>query len=316
MRVYEAGATTAAHRPVMVEMVCEVLVPALRAAGAGALLVDGTVGLGGHSAALLEAAPEARLLGIDRDPSALEAAAARLAGFGERVRLVHGNAADWRAHVDAADMGRPAALLLDLGVSSPQLDRPERGFSFRQDGPLDMRMDPTSGRTAAQLLDRMGAEELADVLFHYGEERHARRIARHLVESHRRVPIRTTRALAEAVVAAIPAGARRPGPDHPARRTFQALRIAVNDELGSLTQALAGGIGMVAEGGRLVVISFHSLEDRIVKRAFRAGHDDGTLALITRRPAVAGAAERRDNPRARSAKLRAAERLAAAGGPD
>ncbi len=308
MRVYEARPAAVAHRPVMVETVLEHLVPALRAAGPGALFVDGTVGLGGHSAALLEAVPGARLLGIDRDPSALEAARERLSEFGARVRLCHGNAADWQDHVAAAGLGAPAALLLDLGVSSPQLDLPERGFSFRHDGPLDMRMDPTGGRTAAQLLDRVGAEELADILFLYGEERHARRIARHLLESHRRVPIRTTRALAEAIVAAIPAAARRPGPDHPARRSFQALRIAVNDELGSLGRALEGGVAMLRPGGRLVVISFHSLEDRIVKRALRAGHDDGTLSLLTRRPAVAGAQERRENPRARSAKLRAAEK--------
>jgi 16S rRNA (cytosine1402-N4)-methyltransferase len=311
MRVFETRAAAPQHQPVMVDAVCDFLVPALRAAGSGALLVDGTVGLGGHSAALLEAAPDARLLGIDRDPSALAVAGDRLGAFGARVRLCHGNAADWQEHVADVGLGQPTAMLLDLGVSSPQLDRPERGFSFRHDGPLDMRMDPTSGRTAAQLLDHVGADELADLLYTYGEERHARRIARHLVESNRRVPIRTTRALAEAVVAAIPAAARRPGPDHPARRTFQALRIAVNDELESLSHALASGIEMLAPAGRLVVISFHSLEDRIVKRALRAGHDAGTLELLTRRPAVAGASERRDNPRARSAKLRAAERRGA-----
>jgi 16S rRNA (cytosine1402-N4)-methyltransferase len=302
------------HRPVLVDTVLAHLVPVLLEAGPNALVVDGTVGLGGHAAALLEAAPEARLLGIDRDPSALEAATRRLEPFARRVRLVHGNAADWRTHVGEADLGWPTALLLDLGVSSPQLDVASRGFSFRQDGPLDMRMDPTSGATAADLLGRLRLEELSDILYEYGEERHARRIARHLVESNRRVPIRTTRALADAVLAAIPAGARRPGPDHPARRTFQALRIAVNDELGSLERALDAGLGMLVPGGRIVVIAFHSLEDRIVKRAFRAGHDEGRLAVLTRRPTVAGAAERRENPRARSAKLRAAERTA--GGPD
>ncbi len=313
MRVCEAAQATAAHRPVLLEAVLEHLVPALRAAGPGALLVDGTVGLGGHSAALLEAVPGARLIGIDRDPSALESAAERLREFGGRVRLVHANAADWREHVEAAGMGPPSAMLLDLGVSSPQLDRPERGFSFRQDGPLDMRMDPTTGPTAAQLLDRLSADELSDVLYLYGEERHARRIARHLAESHRRVPIRTTRALADAVAAAMPGPRRRQGRDHPARRTFQALRIAVNAELESLERALGSGVDMLAPGGRIVVISFHSLEDRIVKRAFRAAAEGGTLALRTRRPVVASASERRDNPRARSAKLRAAERLGAPG---
>lgn len=309
MRVCEAPSAPPAHQPVLVATVCEYLVPALEAAGEGALLVDGTVGLGGHAEALLRAVPSSRLLGIDRDPSAIETAGARLAPFADRVRIVHGNAADWQEIVADQGLDRPAALLLDLGVSSPQLDIPDRGFSFRQDGPLDMRMDPTKGLTAAELLARVDAPTLERILREYGEERHARRIARHLVETERRVPLRTTRALADAVLAAMP-GSRRPGPDHPARRTFQALRIAVNEELDNLAQALTGGIEMLAPGGRLAIISFHSLEDRIVKRGLRAAHDEGRVEVLTRRPIVAGAAERRENPRSRSAKLRSAERTA------
>jgi len=307
MRVFEAPALSfAAHQPVLVETVLAMLGPAIEAAGPGAWIVDGTVGLGGHAQALLEAVPGARLLGIDRDPSALEAAQERLERFGGRVLLVHANAADW-AQVCATRLDRaPAAFLLDLGVSSPQLDRPERGFSFRHDGPLDMRMDPTQGGSAADLIARTDAETLERILREYGEERHARRIARHLVEADRRVPIRTTRALREAVIAALPPGARRPGPDHPARRTFQALRIAVNDELGSLEQALDGVLEVLAPGARVAVISFHSLEDRIVKRRFRAALERGEVDVLTRRPLVAGAGERRENPRARSAKLRVA----------
>jgi 16S rRNA (cytosine1402-N4)-methyltransferase len=308
MRAFEGAGTHAQHAPVMVAAVVEHLGPPLVAAGDGALLVDGTVGYGGHAEALLAAAPGAVLLGIDRDGDALEAAAARLRPLGRRVHLVHGNAADWREHVEAAGLGPARAMLLDLGVSSPQLDRPERGFSFRHDGPLDMRMDRSRGPTAADLLARVGETELERILRQYGEERHARRIARHLVDVRRRVPLVTTRALAEAVIAALPPAARRPGPDHPARRTFQALRIAVNDELGSLERALRGAAPVLAPGGRLAVVSFHSLEDRIVKRALRAGHDAGVFTLLTRRPLVAGAAERRENPRARSAKLRVAER--------
>lgn len=309
MRASEAPAA-GGHRPVLLEAVCDLIVPALEGAE-GAVVVDGTVGLGGHAEALLRAAPACRLIGIDRDPTALQAAGGRLAAFGSRVRLVHANAADWRTVVEEVGWGRPRALLLDLGVSSPQLDRPERGFAFRQDGPLDMRMDPTAGPTAADLLMRLDARQLERVLREYGEERHARRIARHLAEVERRAPIRTTRALAEAVVAALPPAVRGRGRDHPARRTFQALRIAVNDELASLERALEEGVDMLTSGGRIAVIAFHSLEDRIVKRALRAGQAAGRLAVLTPRPLTASAGERRDNPRARSAKLRAAERLGA-----
>lgn len=310
MRVFDAPPAPSMHRPVLAATVLEYLLPPLERAGEGALVVDGTVGLGGHAELLLTAAPGARLVGIDRDPTALESSRTRLRLFGDRVLLAHGNAADWAAILAERGLGAPAAMLLDLGVSSPQLDLPERGFSFRQDGPLDMRMDPSGGRTAAQLLARIEATELERILREYGEERHARRIARHLVETQRRVPLRTTRSLADAVLAAMPSGARGRGPDHPARRTFQALRIAVNEELKSLESALASGIDMLAPGGRIAVISFHSLEDRIVKRGLRAAHDDGRLDVLTRRPLIAGASERRENPRARSAKLRAAERLA------
>jgi len=308
------------HIPVLLDAVLDLLRVAELPAGC---FVDGTVGAGGHAAAILETAPQARLLGLDRDPAALALARQRLAPFGERATLLHASYEDMSAAV-AGWLGDGAAgvdgILLDLGVSSMQLDTPERGFAFMQDGPLDMRFDPTSdGPTAAELVNHLDADELADILYRYGEERHSRRIAQAIVAAR---PLHTTRALAEVV-----ARARR-GPRekiHPATRTFQALRIAVNDELGAVERALPRAIDLLRPGGRLAVISFHSLEDRIVKQTFKREATDclcpprqpvctcghrARVALITRKPVEATEAEIALNPRSRSARLRVVERLA------
>jgi len=261
-------------------------------------VVDMTVGSGGHAAALL-AAGVSRLVGVDRDPEALQIASHRLSPFGDRVRLVGARFSE----VDEDVVGTPAdGVLFDLGVSSMQLDRPERGFGYRVDGPLDMRMGEGSGAaapSAADLVNGLPERDLADLIFRFGEEPRSRRIAAAIV---RRRPIRTTDQLTGIIVSAV---GKRPGGPHPARRTFQALRIAVNRELEELTAALPPAAGLLGPGGRVVVISYHSLEDRIVKRAFR---DDDRLDVLTKKPLVASAAERARNPRARSAKLRAAER--------
>lgn len=295
----------ALHRSVLPDDVVDLL-----AVRPGGLYVDGTLGWGGHARAVLEAG--GRLLGTDRDPDALAAARARLgpdaelhhACFSELPRLLGDRRAD--------------GILLDLGVSSPQLDRPERGFSFRLVGPLDMRMDPTSGEPASAWIARASAEELADVFFRYGEERQSRRVARAIVQ-HRterpEEPLLTTRQLAELVASVLPADGRI----HPATRVFQAIRIFVNDELGELERALAALPGCLAPGGRLLVISFHSLEDRAVKLRFRhlAGEDSprdlygnplvpADFRLVERRARKGDGA---DNPRARSARLRAIERV-------
>ena len=261
-------------------------------------VVDMTLGSGGHAAALLEAGVS-RLVGVDRDPEALALAGRRLSAFGERVRLVAARFSE----VDEDVVGGPAdGVLFDLGVSSMQLDRPERGFGYRVDGPLDMRMGEGSGEagpSAADLVNGLPEGDLADLIYRLGEEPRSRRIAEAIVR-HR--PIRTTDQLTGIVVSAV---GKRPGGPHPARRTFQALRIAVNRELEELTAALPPAAGLLGPGGRVVVISYHSLEDRIVKRAFR---DDDRLDVLTKKPLVATAAERAGNPRSRSAKLRAAER--------
>lgn len=284
--------------------------------------LDGTVGAGGHAAALLEAAPQARLLGLDRDPEALELAKARLEPFGERVILAH--AAFDRAAEAAETLGAGPfdGALLDVGVSSMQLDRPGRGFSFREDGPLDMRMDPTLEETAADLVATLPEGELADLIYQLGEERHSRRIARAIVERRRQAPFRTTGDLADVVRQASPRPRpsrkgrpqrRRRAPIDPATRTFQALRIAVNDELGQLDRALPQLRDLLAPGGRLAVISFHSLEDRRVKHAFRSWKQDGLGSVLTKKPVVADEEESWTNPRARSAKLRVFERAAPSG---
>jgi 16S rRNA (cytosine1402-N4)-methyltransferase len=279
------------HEPVMTAEVVEFL-------GGRRTVVDMTVGSGGHAAALLEAGVS-RLVGVDRDPEALALAGGRLSAFGERVRLV---AARFSEVDEDVVGGRADGVLFDLGISSMQLDRPERGFGYRVDAPLDMRMGEGSGEagpSAADLVNGLPERDLADLIYRLGEEPRSRRIAAAIVR-HR--PVRTTDQLTGIVVSAV---GKRPGGPHPARRTFQALRIAVNRELEELTAALPPAAGLLGPGGRVVVISYHSLEDRIVKRAFR---DDDRLDVLTKKPLVASAAERAANPRSRSAKLRAAER--------
>ena len=265
-------------------------------------LLDATVGGGGHSALLLAAHPGLRLIGLDQDPSALEAAAERLESFSERVTLVPGTFATYTPTQPLV------GVLADLGVSSPQLDRPERGFSFRLDGPLDMRMNTAGGETAAALMDRLEEKELADLIYAYGEERLSRRIARRIVESRPwQGSGRGTAALAYLVAGCYPPKARH-GRIHAATRIFQALRIAVNDELGSLERLLHEAPDWLTPGGLFGVISFHSLEDRRVKTAFLG---DDRLERLTRKPLVADDQEAERNPRSRSAKFRLARRRSA-----
>jgi len=271
----------------------------------GGLYVDGTVGLGGHAAAILErSAPGGRLLGLDKDAEALERAAERLRPFVDRARLLH---ADYREIPRVLGEERADGILLDLGTSSLQLDTPERGFSFRAEGPLDMRMDTSGGETAADVVNRAREAELADLIYRFGEERASRRIARAIVAARRQARIRTTTELAAIVRRA--AGRSRPGLD-PATRTFQALRIHVNRELEGLGRALGALAECLAPRGRLAVIAFHSLEDREVKRTFRELGTKG-FAVLTRRPIRPGPEEVNANPRSRSARLRGLERTAA-----
>jgi 16S rRNA (cytosine1402-N4)-methyltransferase len=277
--------------------------------GAG-VYCDATVGYGGHARAILEAsAPDGRLVGIDRDPAALAASAEALRPFGDRVTLIQAPFSRMRAVLEEAGALPLDGCLVDLGVSSPQLDQGERGFSFRRPGPLDMRMDPTRGETAAEYLQRVDEEELAAVLRDFGEERYAGRVARTIVEARGREELATTTGLAALVARAVPRHERH---KDPATRTFQALRIAVNDELGELERFLEQAPGCLRPGGRLVVIAFHSLEDRMVKyrlRALAAHGAQPALRILTKHVVVASDEERERNPRARSAKLRAAERL-------
>jgi len=292
-----------AHLPVLVDEVTFLLRPRH-----GGWVVDGTIGMGGHAERLLEAGGAGtRLLGIDRDPEALERAGRKLARFGDRVRLRQGSFGDLGAFASEAGVSRAAAVLLDLGLSSYQLDSSGRGFSFLKDEPLDMRFDPTRGRTAADLLKDATEAELARILFEYGEDRHARRIAKRIVERRRRSPLMVTADLVEAVKAGVPRAAwsRR---THVATRTFQAVRMAVNEEPEALLQALDAAPALLEQGGRLGVISFHSGEDRAVKRAFRALRARG-FAQLEPSPAVPCGDEILGNPRARSAKLRVLERL-------
>jgi 16S rRNA (cytosine1402-N4)-methyltransferase len=290
-----------AHVPVLAQPVLAgfaELAPLLEARGDG-LLIDCTLGGGGHSALLLEAHPRLRLVGLDQDPTARTAAAERLAPFGERVTIVPTNFAAYTPAEPAV------AVLADLGVSSPQLDVAERGFSFRLDGPLDMRMNPQAGEPAAALIERLDESALADLIYAYGEERLSRRIARRLKHDlAAQGPYSGTAALAYAVAGCYPPKARR-GRIHPATRTFQALRIAVNDELGVLDRLLAAAPDWLVPGGLFGVISFHSLEDRRVKTAFVS---DDRLERVTRKAVSAEAQEQEVNPRSRSAKWRLARR--------
>lgn len=275
--------------------------------------VDGTLGGGGYTRALLESSgPDGRVLALDADADALERADHTLAEYAGRVVLVQANfrsinsvAAEHR--FDGCD-----GVVLDLGLSSDQLAAPDRGFSFQTDAPLDMRFDRSRGPTAAELLNTVDESELADIFYHYGEEHRSRRLARVVLERRASRPFARTDDLIAAVEAAL--GGRR-GRTHPATRAFQALRIAVNDELAALSAGLAGALDSLAEGGRLAVVSFHSLEDRVVKQFIRAHADGGEqphLRALSKRPLVPGEAERAANPRSRSAKLRAAERIAGA----
>jgi 16S rRNA (cytosine1402-N4)-methyltransferase len=271
----------------------------------GGVFVDCTVGLGGHARALLEGGAS-RLIGLDRDPAAVDAARSALSGFGDRVEVVHADYRRLNALLDERGVTNVDGVLVDLGVSSMQLDAPGRGFSFRQDAPLDMRMDTTAGPTAADALREVDERTLADVIYEFGEERHSRRVARAIVAARAQAPIETTGRLADIVRRAVP----RKGYSRidPATRTFQAIRIWVNGELEGLDTFLGDASRRLAVDGRMAVITFHSLEDRIAKHTLRAlqGEDFG-LRIRTKRPVVPSEPEIERNPRARSAKLRAAE---------
>ena len=289
------------HVPVLRDEVLDWLQPR-----DGGLYVDGTLGLGGHTQAVLErSAPSGRVIGFEWDAEALARAQERLVPYRERLRIVHASYADLASALEKLNVGPVDGLLVDLGVSSLQLDDRDRGFSFRADAPLDMRMDRRRPVTAAGLVARLSEEQLADLFYHYGEERQARRIARFLVEAREAEPVTTTGRLAEIVAAAVP---RKFHPQriHVATRVFQALRIAVNTELDNLARLLVTAPAVLATGARIAIIAFHSLEDRMVKQAF-AGNP--AYRVLTRTPIEPQPAETQDNPRARSAKLRVAERV-------
>ncbi len=296
------------HVPVMADEVCRHAVPA-----EGELaVVDCTLGAGGHAERLLRAmGPAGRLLGIDQDADALGLAARRLAEFGDRARLVQGNFEDIGEIMSAEGFNEVDAVIYDFGVSSMMLDRAERGFSYQHDAQLDMRMDPSTQLTAHDIVNRYEERHLTDIIRSYGEDRWASRIAKFIVEARRRRPIETTGDLVEIIKAAIPSAARRVGP-HPARRTFQALRIEVNRELEAIESSLPQATEALKPGGRLVCLSYHSLEDRIVKRFMRqeAVGETPRLRLINRKPLRPTEEESLANPRSTSARLRAAERLA------
>ena len=308
------------HVPVLLRRCLDLLGPAL--AAPDAVLVDSTLGMGGHTEGVLATFPHVRVVGLDRDPQALELAGRRLAVFGARFVAVHAVYDEIRAVLDRLGIPAVQGVLMDLGVSSLQLDEPERGFSYAQDAPLDMRMDPTTGRTAAEVLNTYDERELVRVLRTYGEERFAPRIARAVVRARAKDPLERTGALVELVREAIPAAARATG-GHPAKRTFQALRIEVNGELDALARALPESVEALAVGGRIVVEAYQSLEDRMVKRTLATGAASSAppdlpveqpehapyLKLLTRGAEQADADEVARNPRAASVRLRAAERV-------
>lgn len=300
------------HIPVLLDAVLDSLLPAKR-------IIDGTLGAGGHTGALLERGVQ-EVLGLDADPNAIKIASANLAAYAGRVHIVHSSYIHMKTEANRLGWNAVDGILLDLGVSSMQLDTPERGFAFRTDGPLDMRFNPEGDRpSAAEIVNVWDEAELADLFYKYGEEPHGRKIARAIVAAR---PFSTTQALAEAIERANP---RRKGDKiHPATRVFQALRIAVNDELGVVESVLPKAIDLLSPGGRLAVISFHSLEDRIVKQTFKLESTDcicpprtpvcicghkARVRLVTRKPLVADDAEIAENPRSRSAKLRVVEKL-------
>lgn len=307
------------HVPIMRDEVLSLLLPAR-----GGVFVDGTLGGGGHAEAVLENLPAAsRLIGVDRDADAIQEASSRLSRFGDRFTAVRGNFFELPRILREMGTEKVDGVLLDLGVSSHQLDTPERGFSYRADAKLDMRMDTRGGVTAADIVNTYDEKALTRIFFEYGEERFSPRIARHIVTARQEAPILTTTALADIVKAAIP-GKFRNEPQHPARRCFQALRIAVNGELDGLGDAIDVIAAMLAPGGRMAVLTFHSLEDRIVKTRFRTMEDPCTCPksapvcvcgkvptahVLTRKPLTASAAELEENPRASSAKLRAIEHV-------
>ena len=312
------GGMGAPHRPVLLEETLKFLAPER-----GGLFIDCTVGYGGHSEAILKSSPNTRVLGIDLDPAALAYSKERLAPFGERFRAFQANFRAINAVLQQANEREPNGILVDLGVSSLQFDSPERGFSFRFDAPLDMRMDPTKGDTAADLLQQLPESEIARIIFEFGEERHSRRIARRIVECREQgKPITTTTELADLVRQAT--GGHKRNQIHPATRTFQALRIAVNHELEGLGEFVESAVDLLIPEGRFVGISFHSLEDRILKRELKklSGHCEcpprlpvcacgarKVVEVLTRRPVAPGSQEIDENPRARSAKLRACRKL-------
>jgi 16S rRNA (cytosine1402-N4)-methyltransferase len=312
--------TTPSHVPVLLDRVVALVAPALERPGS--VFVDATLGLGGHSEAVLDRCPEARLVGVDRDQHALDLAGARLAPFEDRTTLVHAVYDEIPEVLEELGIESADGILFDLGVSSMQLDVRERGFAYAEDAPLDMRMDDSEGPTAADVLNTYPAGELARILRSYGEEKFSRQIARAIVKARETEPFTDSARLVELLRDTIPAPARRTG-GHPAKRTFQALRIEVNDELGVLRRAIPAAIASVGVGGRVVVMSYHSLEDRLVKQAFAAGtvsrvpHDlpvvpagfEPPLRNVVRGADKASAAEIEQNPRAASVRLRAVERV-------
>jgi len=311
---------TPSHAPVLLDRVVALLAPAL--ATPGAVLVDCTLGLGGHSEAVLERHRDVRVIGVDRDPMALSMSSERLAPFGDRFTAVHAVYDELPQVLTELGLDHVDAVFFDLGVSSMQLDVRERGFAYSEDAPLDMRMDPTTGPTAADVLNTASASELTRVLREYGEEKFASKIARAVVRRREDQPFATSADLVELLYATIPAPARRTG-GHPAKRTFQALRMEVNDELAVLRRAIPAAIGTIGVGGRVVVESYHSLEDRLVKRAFTEATrldvppdlpfipegSEPALRLVTRGAEQADEHEIAENPRAASVRLRAVERV-------
>ncbi|MBS5878658.1 MAG: 16S rRNA (cytosine(1402)-N(4))-methyltransferase RsmH [Clostridium sp.] len=307
------------HIPILRDTVVSLLAPQR-----GGTFVDGTLGGGGHAEAVLERLPEGgRLYGIDRDSAAIEAASLRLTRFGEAFTAIRGNFFDMKRLLAGQGVMEADGILLDLGVSSHQLDTPERGFSYHEDAPLDMRMDPSAPLSAYDVVNGYPAEALARIIREYGEERYAMRVADAIVREREKAPLDSTVGLADIVKHAMPAPARREQ-QHPARRTFQALRIEVNGELAGLSDALTDAHDLLRSGGVLAVITFHSLEDRIVKQAFKTFENPctcdprapictcgkkPTARMLTKKPIVAGEAELKENPRARSAKLRAIQKL-------
>lgn len=305
------------HKPVLLEECLDAL--AIKPDG---VYVDGTLGRAGHSLEIVRRLTTGRLIALDRDETALTAARERLADYMERVTLVHSNFSNLGAVLDELGVDAVDGMLFDLGVSSPQLDNASRGFSYKQDAPLDMRMDESAPLTARELVNTLSYEELRRILFEYGEERYAPQIAKAICAARERKPIETTLELADLIRGAMPAKALREK-QHPAKRSFQAIRIAVNDELGELPPMLDAAEGHLKPGGRFAVITFHSLEDRIVKQKLKelatgcicppefpvcvCGRKP-KVKLVTRKPIVSGETELRDNPRARSAKLRVAEK--------